>query len=102
MEGQDVDGFEAVFGLAGCGDELACLVLGEGVYFGFFWSRGSYAGGVAWDEGVAYGLFEGLVEGYVDVVDGAWGEAAVQLLAIEAADVAGGEGCQLDAAEGGA
>ena len=29
MEGQDVDGFEAVFGLAGRGQELARLVLVE-------------------------------------------------------------------------
>jgi hypothetical protein len=76
VEGQDLEDFEAVFGLAGRGYELACLVWRERVYFGFFGSRGSYAGGVAWDEGVAYGVLEGFVERYVDVVDGARGESA--------------------------
>jgi hypothetical protein len=47
------------------------------VYFGLFGSRGSDAGGVAWDEGVAYGILEGLVERHVDVVDGAGCESAV-------------------------
>src|SRR5215210_7323453 len=61
------------------------LVRGERVYFWFFGSRGPYACGVARDEGVAYALFEGLVEGYVDVVYGAGSEAAVELLAVEAA-----------------
>ena len=39
MEGQDVEGFEAVFGFAGRGYELARLVWRERVYFGFFGSR---------------------------------------------------------------
>jgi hypothetical protein len=58
VECQDVEGFEAVFGLERCGEEFARLVRGERVYFGFLGSRGSYAGGVAWDEGVAYGVLE--------------------------------------------
>ena len=36
-------------------------------------------------------FLKGLVERHVDVVDGAGGETAVQLLAVEAADVVGGE-----------
>ena len=75
--GQDGYCFEAVSGLAGRDYELARLVGGERVYFGLFGSRGPYAGGVAWDEGVAYGVLEGFVESHVDVVDGTGGEPAV-------------------------
>ena len=77
MQGQDVEGFEAIIGLACGGDELARLAWGERVYFWFFGPRGPYTAAL---RGMRAGA--GDADVLREASQPAWGNVNAVLLAV--------------------
>ncbi len=79
MQCRDVEGLEAVAGLAAVVMSFRASSGESGCISGLpgLGALTLPAGDVARDEGVVSGVLEGLVEGYVDVVYGAGREAAI-------------------------
>jgi hypothetical protein len=100
MQGEHVEDIEAVSRLA-CGlNEHAGLVRGERLDLRLRRSRSLHAGGAALYQTITHGLRERLVERYLVLVDRARGEPAIELLAIQGANVSRSERLPLQTPEG--
>src|SRR5688500_15833701 len=100
MQGEHVQGLEAVPDFVRRGYELAGLLRGERLDLWLLRSRSLHAGGVALNQPVAHGLRERLVERHVDVVDRARGKPRIELLPVQCANVVRGERLELHAPKG--
>src|SRR5215210_2576217 len=86
VNGENIEGFEPV--VPNCFEQHLHLFCGQRSYLllpDLWWP--DRFGGVARDEAVGESLLECLVKGDVDILNGAWREPSLYLIAVEAAHV---------------